>query len=144
MEDYVLAQLLIIISFFITLGAQIYVNSSYKKYLKISNLKNMTGSEAARILLDRNGLNDVKINKIPGELTDNYNPKNKTVNLSSSIHSGRSIASIAVACHECGHAIQDKEGYSFMRLRASFVPIVMFLYVTVVLSYAVMYFSYLA
>lgn len=113
-----------IIAFLITLLAQIYVNSSYSKYRKIKNARGLTGKEAARMMLDRNGLNHVKVRMIAGNLSDHYDPRSKTVNLSNDIYNGTSIASISVACHECGHAIQDGDNYVFMRFRASLVPIV--------------------
>lgn len=122
--DYSLSYGFTIIAFFITLLAQIYVNSSYSKYRKVKNARGLTGKEAARIMLDRNGLNHVKVRAISGKLSDHYDPRSKTVNLSNDIYNGISIASISVACHECGHAIQDKDNYVFMRFRASLVPIV--------------------
>ena len=122
--DYSLSYGFTIIAFFITLLAQIYVNSSYSKYRKIKNARGLTGKEAARMMLDRNGLNYVKVRAISGKLSDHYDPRSKTVNLSNDIYNGTSIASISVACHECGHAMQDKDNYVFMRFRASLVPIV--------------------
>lgn len=122
--DYSLSYGFTIIAFFITLLAQIYVNSSYSKYRKIKNAIGLTGKEAARMMLDRNGLNYVKVRAISGKLSDHYDPRSKTVNLSNDIYNGTSIASISVACHECGHAMQDKDNYVFMRFRASLVPIV--------------------
>ena len=121
---------LMLISLIITLGAQVYVNSSYNKYRKIRNKRGITGSDAARTFLDRHGMSDVKIGCVKGTLSDHYDPRSKTVNLSREIYSGTSIAAVSVACHECGHALQDKTNYSFMRLRASLVP------VTRVASYA--------
>lgn len=122
--DYSLSYGFTIIAFFITMLAQIYVNSSYSKYRKIKNARGLTGKEAARMMLDRNGLNYVKVRAISGKLSDHYDPRSKTVNLSNDIYNGTSIASISVACHECGHAMQDKDNYVFMRFRASLVPIV--------------------
>ena len=84
----------------------------------------MTGKDVARKILDSNNLADVKVKEVSGELTDHYDPRIKTVNLSSNIFNGTSIASISVAAHECGHAIQDKVGYTFMRIRAMLVPVV--------------------
>lgn len=104
--------------------AQIYVNSNYKKYKRINNDKKMTGFEVARMILDKNGLNDLYIVETKGNLTDHYDPKRKTVKLSSEVFHGESIAAMAVASHECGHAIQDKEGYFFMRIRSFIFPIV--------------------
>ena len=110
----------------IPLIAQLYVNSNYKKYKNIDNDKKMTGFEVARIILDKNGLKDMYIVETKGNLTDHYDPKRKTVKLSSEIFHGESVAAMAVAAHECGHAIQDKEGYFFMKVRSFIFPIVNF------------------
>ena len=116
--------ILVLIGFGITLVAQIFVNSSYKKYTKINTKSGLQGFEVARRILDMNGLNNVDIVETKGELTDHYDPTRKVVRLSSDIYHGATIASSSVAAHECGHAVQDKEGYFFLRLRASLVPIV--------------------
>ena len=108
----------------IPLIAQLYVNSTYKKYGNIKNRNKLTGFDVARKILDKNGLNDIYIVETRGNLTDHYDPARKIVKLSSNIYHDDSIASIAVAAHECGHAIQDKEGYLFMRLRSLIFPIV--------------------
>ena len=119
-----LGYILIIIGFIITGLAQLYLSNSYSKYKKLESKNGISGKDTARKILDKNGLSNVKIKEVSGNLTDHYNPSNKTVNLSSDIYNGTSIASIAVAAHECGHAIQDKEGYFMLRLRSSMVPIV--------------------
>lgn len=106
----------------ITAIAQIIVTSNYNKYRIEHTRKNITGASVARQILDKNGLKEVKIEKISGNLTDHYNPKNKTVSLSEDIYDGTSIASISVAAHECGHAIQHKEGYIFLKIRSFLVP----------------------
>ena len=113
-----------IIGTIIVLFAQFSISSNYKKYSGIKNNKNISGSEIARIILDKNGLNNIYVVETSGELTDHYDPSRKVVRLSKNIYSGTSIASISVAAHEVGHAIQDKEGYSFMRIRSFLVPIV--------------------
>ena len=118
--------LILIGTFIITLGAQFYLNQSYKKCQKISSSKNMTGEEVARQILDANGLRTVKVVETSGVLSDHYDPRTKVVRLSSSIFGKKSMASVAVAAHECGHAIQDKDGYFFLRLRSSIIPIVNF------------------
>ena len=82
--------------------------------------------KVARKILDKNGLQHVKIQEVSGELSDHYDPQKKTVNLSSHIYSESSLASISVAAHECGHAIQDKDGYFFLRFRHSIIPLVNF------------------
>lgn len=124
--DYFIVYGLTIISLIITLGAQIFVNSSYSKYKKVKNERGLTGSEAARYLLDKHGLSDVKVEKTSGYLSDHYDPRSKTVRLSEDNYNYASISAVSVACHECGHAIQDKEGYIFMRMRASLLPITNF------------------
>ena len=84
----------------------------------------MTGFEVARKILDENGLENIHIVEIKGNLTDHYDPSRKVVRLSTEIFNGSSIASTSVAAHECGHAIQDKDNYNFMRIRSKLVPIV--------------------
>lgn len=111
------------ISFLITMGAQLLVKSRYNKYKKVPNNIGMTGQAVARNILDRNGITNVEIYMTNKELGDNYNPTNKTVNLSPEVFEGSSIASLAIAAHECGHAIQDKENYSFMRIRMGLIPV---------------------
>lgn len=110
----------------ITALAQLFINRSYNKYRLVETKKKITGAETARTILDANGLTNIKINKVSGKLTDHYDPRNKTINLSREIYEGDSIASVSVAAHECGHAIQDKDNYTFLRIRASLVPIVNF------------------
>ena len=124
MEDMFIEYGLIILSTIIALFAQFYIKHNYKKYSKKQNVTGVNGYEAARKILDSNGLEYVGINMVNGELSDHYDPKNKTVNLSSDIYNNNSIASVSVAAHECGHAIQDKDGYTFLRIRSSLVPIV--------------------
>ena len=114
------------LGFIITLVAQIYVNNSYNKYKYQGLKKKITGVEVARTILDRNGLQDIKIEKVSGNLTDHYDPKSKKIRLSSDIYSGDTIAAASVAAHECGHAIQHKENYTFLKIRASLVPVVNF------------------
>ena len=114
------------IGFLITLVAQIYVNNSYNKYKYQSLKRKITGAEIARIILDKNGLNDIKIKEINGNLTDHYDPTKKVVSLSSDIYNGDTIAAASVAAHECGHAIQHKVGYTFLHIRNSIIPFVNF------------------
>lgn len=118
--------LLILIGFVISLAATIMVNSTYSKYKKVNNKRGLTGFDVARSILDKNGLNDVLVLETQGDLSDHYDPKKKVVKLSSNIYHGNSVASIAVAAHECGHAIQDKENYAFLKIRASIYPLVNF------------------
>ena len=115
---------LAILSLFITLGPQAFISSCYSKYSKSKTQKGYTGKEVAREILDRNGLKNVKVEETSGYLSDHYDPKGKVVRLSSKIYNESSIAGVAVASHECGHAIQDKDGYVFLRVRSSMVPFV--------------------
>ncbi len=126
MDYFFIVYGLTFISLIITVLAQVWVNSTYNKYSKIRNFKNITGAYAARYLLDKNNLQDVSVVEVGGYLSDHYDPKRKEVRLSRANYNGASLASVSVACHECGHAIQDKEGYLFMRIRASLVPVVNF------------------
>ena len=104
--------------------AQLKIKTTYNKYAKVLSKRGISGREVAEKILSNNGLSTVNIYRVSGSLTDHYDPKNKSVSLSESIYSGKSISSVAVAAHECGHAIQDKIGYSFMRFRSSMVPVV--------------------
>lgn len=118
--------LLIFLIILIPLIAQLGIKSSYSKYSSIENDKELTGKEVARMILDKNGLNNVEIYETSGELADYYDPRKKKVVLSTNIYRGKSISSAAVAAHEVGHAIQDKEGYFFLKFRNFLVPIVNF------------------
>lgn len=124
--DYLILYGLTIITLIITVGAQMFVSSSYSKYSKIKNNRNISGAEAARILLAKNGLDNIKIVETGGYLTDHYDPRKKVIRLSSNVYRNASVGAVAVACHECGHAIQDKENYTFLRIRSALVPIVNF------------------
>ena len=117
---------LVIIAFLITLVADIYSRTRYSKYKKVKVKSGMTGAEVAREILKNNGLDNVYVVETKGYLTDHYDPKAKVVRLSTDIYNGDSIASVSVAAHECGHAVQDKEGYFFLRFRSFLVPIVNF------------------
>jgi len=121
MNDYLLLFLLIMI---IPISAQIYVSATYGKYRKIPNKFKLTGYDVARKILDKNGLNNVYIVKTGGRLSDHYDSSRKTIRLSNEIYDGDSMAAIAVAAHEVGHAIQDKDGYAFMRIRQAIAPTV--------------------
>lgn len=125
--EYILSDYgLIILSLLIAVGADLYIKFNYKKYSgKQTNTSN-SGYEAARKILDENGLGEVGINMVDGELTDFYDPSNKSVNLSANIYKGQTIAAVSVAAHECGHAIQDKDGYTFLKIRRKLVPVVNF------------------
>ena len=117
---------LVIIAFLITLLADIYLRTRYSKYKKINVKSGLTGAEVAREILKNNGLENVYVVETKEYLTDHYDPRAKVVRLSTDIYNGDSIASVSVAAHECGHAVQDKEGYFFLRFRSFLVPIVNF------------------
>lgn len=98
----------------------------FEKYSKVPLINGMTGAEVARKMMNDNGIYDVKVECIPGMLTDHYNPATKTVNLSEAVYSGRSVAAAAVAAHECGHVVQHAVGYAPLKMRTALVPIVTF------------------
>lgn len=124
--ENIITIMIAIIGFIIVLSAQSNIHSCYKKYKKINNNKQMSGQEIARMILDQNGLSDVHVVSVNGNLTDHYDPNRKVVKLSNDIFHGTTIAAMAVAAHEVGHAIQDKENYHFMRIRSTLVPFVNF------------------
>jgi len=103
------------------IGAQL--KSRFKKYSQIPAGSGLTGKDVAEKMLRDNDIHDVKVVSIQGELTDNYNPTNKTLNLSQSVYSSNSVAAAAVAAHECGHAIQHDQAYSFLQFRTTLVPL---------------------
>lgn len=103
---------------------QYMLKSRFEKYSKIHLENGLSGRETAEKMLHDNGIYDVKVISIPGQLTDHYNPVNKTVNLSDVVYHERNIAATAVAAHECGHAIQHAKAYSMLELRSKLVPIV--------------------
>ena len=115
---------LIIGATIISLGATLFIKWNYKKYKQENLSKKMTGYDVAREILDKNNLSDVLIFETDGELSDHYDPSNKTIKLSHDIYHGSTIAAAAVAAHECGHAIQDKNGYTFLRFRNKIIPLV--------------------
>ncbi len=106
--------------------AQYKVNSTFKKYSSVSNSRGITAAEVARRILDDNGLYDVQVVHIKGNLTDNFNPKTNVVSLSDTVYGSTSVASIGVAAHECGHAIQHAQGYLPVKIRTALVPITNF------------------
>lgn len=118
--------ILILFIIIVPLIAEIKVKMNYNTYSKQKNNLNMTGKEVARKILDNNGLNYVDILQTKGSLTDHYNPLTKKIFLSENTYGSKSIAAAAVAAHEVGHAIQDKESYSYLRFRNKMVPFVNF------------------
>jgi Zn-dependent membrane protease YugP len=102
------------------------LKSKFKRYSKIPVDNGMSGRDVAERMLRDNGILDVRVESVPGQLTDHYNPDNKTINLSQEIYNGRSISSAAVAAHECGHAVQHSKAYAWLGLRSKLVPAVSF------------------
>ena len=121
MNTYILIFIGIIL---IPICASIYVSSSYKKYKKRRIAREISGFEVARKILDKNGLKDIHIVEVNGTMSDHYDPSRKVVRLSTDVFHGTTIASSAIAAHECGHAIQDKEKYVFMKIRHFIFPVV--------------------
>ena len=119
-----LTVILSVIAVIIVIWAQSNINSAYRKYQKRNTNRGLSGQEVARKILDANGLSDIYVVETKGDLSDHYDPSRRVVRLSSNIFHGTSIASVSVAAHECGHAIQDKDGYLFMKIRSLLVPVV--------------------
>ena len=117
---------LVLIGVVITLVAQSFVTSRYRRYRTKDTKKGLSGQEVARMILDKHGLSHIYVTEVKGTLTDHYDPNRKVVRLSSEVFHGTSVASCSVAAHEVGHAIQDKEGYFFIRLRGAIFPLVSF------------------
>ena len=117
---------LVLIGVVITLVAQSFVTSRYRRYRTKDTKKGLSGQEVARMILDKHGLSNIYVTEVKGTLTDHYDPNRKVVRLSSEVFHGTSVASCSVAAHEVGHAIQDKEGYFFIRLRGAIFPLVSF------------------
>ena len=126
MDYYSLDVILMIIIIVLPLYANMRINSTYSKYSKKQNSGKLTGKEVAEKILEMNGLSNVKVGRINGSLTDHYDPRNKTISLSDGIYNSNSISACAVAAHEVGHAIQDKEHYSMLVFRSKLVPVVNF------------------
>lgn len=118
--------ILVLIGALLSMWASGTVQSTFKKYSSVRSMSGMTGAEAAKRLLNSQGIYDVTIRSVPGQLTDHYDPRNKTLNLSEPVYQSTSVSAIGVAAHECGHAIQDNVGYAPLKLRGAFVPVANF------------------
>ena len=116
--------ILFILGIIVVIYAQSHIMKTYHETMRIRNHKMLSGQEVARRILDTNGLEDIYVVQVSGELTDHYDPGRNVIRLSNHVFQDDSIASLAVAAHECGHAIQKKEGYLFYRLRSALVPVV--------------------
>ena len=112
-----------IVFMLISMAVQARLKSKFKKYSQVPNSGGLSGAQVAFKMLSDNGITDVKIISTPGHLSDHYNPQDKTVNLSKTVYNGRSIASAAIAAHECGHAVQHAQAYSMLSLRSALVPL---------------------
>ncbi len=115
--------ILILIAAVISIIAQIRVNTTFKKYSRVASASGITGAQAADRILKSQGIYDVTIRQVAGNLTDHYDPRNKTLNLSNSVYNANSVAAVGVAAHECGHAIQHAKGYAPLGLRSALVPV---------------------
>lgn len=116
--------ILVLIGVVLSMAASAKVNSTYAKFSRVRSMTGMTGAEAARQLLNSQGIYDVQIRHVSGNLTDHYDPRTKIVNLSDAVYDSTSVAAIGVAAHECGHAMQDYEAYAPLKLRGAIVPVV--------------------
>lgn len=110
----------------IPLWAQMKVKNTFARYSRVASSSNRRGAEVAREILNANGLYHVSVEEAQGFLSDHYDPRSKTVRLSPENYQGHSIAAAAVAAHECGHAMQDSQGYAFLRLRHALIPVANF------------------
>ncbi|CUM97129.1 MULTISPECIES: zinc metallopeptidase [Turicibacter] len=116
----------LLIALIVPMLAQAKLTSTFNHYIRVRNSSGMTGAEVARRILDMNGLQHVHLTEVGGRLSDHYDPTRKTVRLSSDIYRGNSIASVAVAAHECGHAIQHANAYAPLQFRSAMFPLVNF------------------
>ena len=117
--------LLVVVSLILGVATQSYINSTYKTWSRVPS-DGATGADVARRMLDANGCTKVGIRSTPGQLTDHYDPRDNNLYLSADNLSGGSVASVAVACHEAGHAAQREHGYAMMKVRTALVPVVNF------------------
>ncbi len=114
--------ILVLIGAVLCIAASSRVNSTYRKYAKVRSRSGMTGAQAAQRILQLSGIHDVQVQHIAGNLTDHYDPAHKVLRLSDSVYGSSSVAAIGVAAHECGHALQHKEGYLPLKIRSALVP----------------------
>lgn len=114
--------ILVVIGAVICMIASARVNTTFSKYSRYRSMSGMTGAEAAERILRTAGIHDVQIRHVSGKLTDHYDPRNKTLNLSDSVYASTSVAAIGVAAHECGHAIQHQKNYAPLTIRSALVP----------------------
>ena len=115
--------ILVVIGLVLSLAASAKVNCTFSKYSRTWSRSGITGAEAARQILNANGIYDVTVRQVPGNLTDHFDPRSRTVNLSAAVYGSTSISAIGVAAHECGHVIQDAREYVPLKIRAALVPV---------------------
>nr|WP_330369242.1 zinc metallopeptidase [Butyrivibrio sp. AC2005] len=120
MFDY--TYVLVLIGAVLCMLASAMVRSTYSKYARVRSMSGMTGAQVATEILRRNGINDVAVVHVPGDLSDHFDPRNNTVNLSDSTYGSTSVAAIGVAAHECGHVMQHHTGYVPIKIRSALVP----------------------
>ena len=118
--------ILIVVTLALGLGTQGYIKSMYSKYSRVKINLNATGAQIARKMLNDNGLHDVQVKCVEGTLSDHYDPRTRVINLSRGVYTGNDVSALAVACHECGHAIQHAVGYAPLKVRTAIVPIASF------------------
>ena len=118
--------LIVLPALIFSIWAQMNVNSTFDKYSKIKNKRGITGADAARRVLDENGLRDVRIERVRGHLTDHYDPRDNVIRLSDSVYDSSSAAAVGVACHEAGHAVQYAKHYFPIKIRSAIIPITKF------------------
>ncbi len=121
--DYLSSYFLLIIAMIFAGWAQINVKTTFSKYSKVRNMSGITGETAARMILDKNGLYNIRIERVAGDLTDHYDPKANVIRLSDSVYASTSAAAVGVAAHEAGHAVQHAVGYGPIKLRSAIIPI---------------------
>lgn len=114
---------LVIPAMLVAVLAQIQVSSTFSRYQQVHSRRGMTAAEAARRILDANGLHQVRVERVSGRLTDHYDPRSHVIRLSDSVYSSDSVGAIGVAAHECGHAVQYAQHYAPIKLRAALIPI---------------------
>ncbi len=124
--SYSFSTIIFLIAIAFTMYAQSKVSSNFNRYSKVRNQRGITGAQAARAVLDANGLTNVEIEQVSGSLTDHYDPRKRVLRLSQTVYGVESVAAISVACHEAGHAIQHAEKYAPLTFRNNIVPIVNF------------------
>ncbi len=115
--------LLLIPALLFGIWAQARVKSAYTKYSQVRNMRGYTGADTARMILEQNGIYDVRVQHISGSLTDNYNPVNKTLNLSDGVYDSATVAAVGIAAHEAGHAVQHAVGYFPIKIREAIIPV---------------------